>query len=98
LLVVAQHDDIVVQLCGELDLEGAATLEECVRAALPDRPRRLVLDLSSLAFIDSTGIAAFERARRAARDAGVDLVLDSPTRWVRRVLEITGLREHFAIR
>jgi anti-sigma B factor antagonist len=98
LLVVAQHRDVVVQLCGELDLEGAGTLAECLRAALAGTPRRLVLDLSALTFADSTGLATFASARRAADSADVELVLDSPTPPVRRVLELTGLDAQFVIR
>ncbi|MGZ8764010.1 MAG: STAS domain-containing protein, partial [Acidimicrobiia bacterium] len=98
LLVVAQHLDVVVQLCGELDLDALASLEECLEVAVSETPRRLVLDLSALAFIDAAGVAVLLGARRIAEAAGVGFVLDSPTPPVRRVLEIAKLDAAFAIR
>jgi anti-anti-sigma factor len=98
LLVVTQHLDIVVQLCGALDLDALASLEECLEVAAAERPRRLVLDLSSLDFIDAAGLAAILRARRIAEDRGVEFVLDSPTPPVRGVLDLTGLDGDLVIR
>lgn len=98
LLVVTQHLDIVVQLCGELDLDAVGSLDECLGAALAEVPRRLVLDLSALSFIDAVGVAALVRARRRAESAQVALVLDSPTPPVRRVLALAEVDAGFTIR
>jgi len=98
LLVVSQHLDIVVQLCGELDLASIPSLEECLGAAAAEAPRRLVLDLSALMFIDAAGVAALVRARRRADAEAVGMVLDSPIAPVRRVLAITDLDREFVIR
>ena len=61
-------------------------------------PRRLVLDLSALSFIDAVGVAALVRACRRADSAQVPLVLDSPTPPVRRVLTLADVDEEFTIR
>jgi anti-anti-sigma factor len=98
LLVVTQHLDIVVQLCGELDLVSIPSLEECLDVAVAEVPRRLVLDLSALVFIDAAGVAALIRARRHADATGVGMVLDSPIAPVRRVLDLTDLEREFVIR
>jgi anti-sigma B factor antagonist len=98
LLVVTQHFDIVVQLCGELDLEALDSLEACLGVAVEAEPRRLVLDLSALVFVDAAGVAVLLRVRRLAHAARIGFVLDSPTPPVRRVLEITDLDAVFEIR
>ncbi len=98
LLVVTQHLDIVVQLCGELDLVAIPSLEECLAVAVAEAPRRLVLDLSALVFIDASGVAALVRAARRADDVAVGMVLDSPIESVRRVLDLTEVDREFVIR
>lgn len=98
LLVVAQHLDIVVQLCGELDLVALGSLDACLEVVLREGPRRLVLDLSSLSFIDAAGVAVLLRARRRAEEADVALILDSPTAPVSRVLALADVDAEFTIR
>lgn len=98
LLVVTQHLDIAVQLCGELDLVSIPSLEECLGVAVAEVPRRLVLDLSALVFIDAAGVAALIRSRRRADATAVGMVLDSPIAAVRQVLDLTDLDREFVIR
>jgi anti-anti-sigma factor len=97
LLVVTQHLDTVVQLCGELRLDALKSLEACLGVALAEQPRRLVLDLSALSFIDAGGVAVLARTRRRADEGGVGFVLDSPTPFV-RVLAVVDLDAEFTIR
>lgn len=95
---MTQHLDIVVQLCGELDLVSIPSLEECLGVAVGEVPRRLVLDLSALVFIDAAGVAALFRAQRLADAAGVTMVLDSPIEEVHKVLDLTDLEREFELR
>lgn len=76
-------------LAGELDL---ATIDELVLAVTPvlADPGDVVLDLSKLQFVDSTGIRAFLDFGRQLRGRG-RLVLEAPTVTVRRVLDLMGL-------
>src|SRR3954451_1288080 len=86
--------DCVVWLSGELDMAAAPEFVATAVGAL-DGQRELVLDMSALRFLDSTGIRAIvETARRT--DRGV--VLRSPRRNVLRVIEITGVTAHDGIR
>ena len=98
LLVVTQHLDIVVQMCGELDVTALSSLEECLTVAVGEEPRRLVLDLSALDFIDAAGLGVLVRARHLAETRDVAFVLDSPTPSVTRGLARTDLEGQFAIR
>jgi anti-anti-sigma factor len=77
---------------GELDIGSAPKLE---RALLEGRAPgdRVVLDLSGLEFIDSTGLRVIVHAVSAAAADGWELRLRHGRRAVRRVFEISGVAE-----
>ena len=51
----------------------------------------VVLDVSELDFIDSTGLEVILRAARRAHDEGRRLIVRRPSRYVRRLLEMTAI-------
>jgi anti-sigma B factor antagonist len=80
----------VVQVAGELDLASAPTLADMLRDLEPPCDR-VILDLSRLTFIDSTGLRlAIAEHRRAELD-GFDFVVAGATAPILRVLRVTGL-------
>ncbi|MFF4169620.1 STAS domain-containing protein [Streptomyces sp. NPDC001744] len=81
----------VLSVGGELDIETAGLLRGHLDDQLRQGRRHLVLNLSSLDFMDSSGLNVLIGAGRDARAAGGDLHLAAPTSAVRRILEITGL-------
>ncbi len=86
-----------VRLLGELDMSTASQLrDELVRLA-SDGATLVTVDLSDLAFIDSTGLSVLITGLKRLRQQGGDMALRSPTPGTRKVLEITGLTEVFAI-
>ena len=92
------HDEpgvCVLVLCGELDLTTAEEFADAAvhLAATIDPGTRLVVDLADVTFMDSTGLRALLRIHAHAKHA---LVLRSPRRPVRRVLNLT-VPEMFAI-
>ena len=88
----------IVKLCGELDIASSPGLRERLLAVLSRRaPSHLILDLSKLQFIDSSGIAVFVNTERRARLLGCTVVLVAPQAPVSRVLQICGLDQHFPI-
>ncbi len=80
----------IVHVVGELDLATAPTLTSALRDL--ERPcERVVLDVSGLEFIDSTGMRlAVEEYQRAMAD-GFDFVIAGAEENVLRVLRIAGL-------
>ncbi len=77
---------------GELDMATAPVLEK-----LLDRQRGpVLLDLRSLDFIDSSGLRLLLSAEERSRRDGSGLRLASG-RITRRLFELTGLTEHFAL-
>jgi anti-anti-sigma factor len=98
ILVVPTRDDVILQLGGILDREGSAAFDACVKAAVSERPRRLVLELSALVSIDDDGVRCLAQTSRAAADVGVDLVLDSPSPMVLHALECARSGMTFSVR
>ena len=85
-----------IALRGELDLTGAPRIEEHVQSALLNSDGAFVLDLSELAFMDSSGVNALLRARSLLGRERRDLVLICPPGPVRRVLDVIGVADMLA--
>jgi anti-sigma B factor antagonist len=79
-----------IALAGELDLAGARQLEARLDEIERENPARLVVDLGSLAFIDSTGLRLLLQADARARERGCELLLRRGEPSVQRVFEVTG--------
>jgi anti-anti-sigma factor len=88
--VTHNHTTAVVGVAGELDLATAPTLAEALRG-LGAPCERVVLDLSELTFIDSTGLRLTVAEYERAKAEGFELVLAGATDDVLRVIRLTGL-------
>ena len=84
-------DHAVVSVGGEVDLETATRLGDAALEALRDLSSHLVLDLSGVSFMDSTGLKVLLSLQRSAALAGGSLTVAGATRPVRRILTLTGL-------
>jgi anti-sigma B factor antagonist len=88
-----QRPQAVLALAGELDVANATEAYKRM-LGLQLRPGgQLVLDLSELTFMDSTGIRLILQAGELARMHGAALVVVRPPAAVMRVLELVGLDE-----
>jgi len=87
----------VVRVEGEIDLDSAGDLSEAALAAMQEIGPSLVLDLSGVTFMDSTGLKVLLAVHKRAELAGGRLVLAGPTRSVNRVVSITGFDQTFAV-
>lgn len=86
---------VVLTVTGEVDMTTAPALENAVRRSLAERPARLVIDLTGAEFFSSAGIAILVLAHRSRADVALHIV--ATDRIVLRPLELTGLRNEFAI-
>jgi anti-sigma B factor antagonist len=77
----------IVTIVGEIDLAVAPAMQ----AVLTDGHTDIIVDLSGVTFLDSSGIAAILRAYRHQTASGHCLSMRGATGPVRRVLEITGI-------
>jgi anti-anti-sigma factor len=84
----------VIAPTGELDLSGAALLEdELGRLAAEPELSAVVLDLRRLEFMDSSGLRLVVLADMRAREAGRRFSLIKGSETVHRVFEITRMSE-----
>ncbi|MFE2534782.1 STAS domain-containing protein [Streptomyces sp. NPDC059371] len=81
----------LVTVAGELDVETAPELHHRLADQIRGGRRHLLLDLSAVPFMDSSGINALLKAHDAAGRAGGGLRLVSPAPAVQRVLDLTGV-------
>lgn len=98
-LSVTQHDDLtLIALRGELDLATQADFRARLIDLLVGGSVHLVLDLSGLTFLDSTGLGALIGIRRRAHALQGSLTLVCPTPAVMKLFTIVGLEKVFDIR
>lgn len=88
--VSEESGERALELFGELDLSTTETLDAELERAEAAEARTVVLDLSGLTFMDSTGLRAILLADRRLREAGRRLCLVRGPRAVDRVFTLTG--------
>ncbi len=88
--IESRNGAIVVELAGELDLYNAQELRAGLAQALAEATGRIVVDMSSVDFIDSTALGVLIEAR-AQRGGGGDVHLAAPQLETRRTLQVSGL-------
>jgi anti-sigma B factor antagonist len=90
------HNGLVVALVGDVDLE---TSPEARRVLLEGVGRKLavVVDLSGVDYMDSSGVASLVEALQTAKRNGTPFSLAAPQPKVRRILELARLDKVFRI-
>ena len=83
----------VVKLLGELDLASSEAFESEVKALLDSEIETLLVDLSGLEFVDSTGLQSMLKLARESAKVGDKLRFSGESGQVAQVLELTGLRD-----
>lgn len=90
--VTPQGADVaVVRPTGRIDLESAAELKRRLTQEIAGGRTRIVVDLSEVPFIDSSGLGALVGGLKAAKIAGGDLRIARPSDQAKVVLELTSL-------
>ena len=87
-----------MSLSGELDLSSAPALRELLAGAFDDdHQHRIVLDLSDLIYLDSTGLSIFVTAHKRATATGVEFCLANPNPSIGQLFKITALDQFFTV-
>jgi anti-sigma B factor antagonist len=98
LIEVSRNGDrVVVRLQGELDLASVPMLESEMENATLDDPATVVLDLSGLEFIDSTGLRAILSLDKRYTESGQTFALVRGSQQVQRLMNMTRVDEHLKI-
>ncbi|BCB77257.1 hypothetical protein GCM10022251_65410 [Phytohabitans flavus] len=90
-------DVVVIHLEGDLDMQTEERVVAEIKAALTSAQRDVVVDLSAVPFLDSSGVRALLRGRDAAQKRGVRMSVRDPRRIVEEVLRITGVAPLFGL-
>ncbi|HEX4493566.1 MAG TPA: STAS domain-containing protein [Acidimicrobiia bacterium] len=83
---------VVLRVGGELDEASRSAVEPAVMAAVQSASH-VILDLGSLTFCDSSGIAMIVQAAETARQRDCRIAVDHATPTVRRIFDIANLGE-----
>ena len=89
---------LMVRLFGEIDHHTAVYLrEELDKLILKERPRRLLLDLSCIEFMDSAGLGLLMGRLRLMREIGGVMALTRPNERILKILRLAGMERFMEI-
>ena len=98
--IAARHLDkiTIFDITGDIDLATSPELRKALLRELRElKMPRVVLNLKSVRYIDSSGVASLVEGLKASRDVGSRLVLFGLNRTVREVLQLSKLVKIFEI-
>ncbi len=87
----------VVSVRGEVDLYTAPRLWETLDAAIAGTPAELVIDLSAVTFLDSTGLNVLVQAHKRLKPISGSVVVRGASSQVFKALELTKLTKVLTI-
>jgi anti-sigma B factor antagonist len=88
----------ILDVSGDVDLATSPELRKFLLRELRDlRMPRVVLNLTAVRYIDSSGVASLVEGLRAARDMGSRFVLFGLNKRVAQVLQLSQLQTFFEI-
>ncbi|TMW70182.1 STAS domain-containing protein [Alteribacter natronophilus] len=83
----------LVSLSGEIDVYTVPKLKEELLPLTEEQNKNIIVDLSGVHYIDSTGLGVFIGALKSADQSGSHLKITGVNSRVRRLFTITGLDE-----
>ena len=85
-------DSIRIALKGEIDHHNAVSVRGKIDELICiERPKRLVIDLSEIGFMDSSGLGFIMGRYALMQRLGGDLVLENPNERIVKIFELAGL-------
>jgi anti-sigma B factor antagonist len=87
---------VIAAFSGDVDLEHSPKTREVLLSCVA-QGRKVLVDLSGVSYIDSSGVASLVEAFQRAKKAGVEFALVSVNAPARRVLELARLDKVFTI-
>jgi anti-sigma B factor antagonist len=87
----------VLPLEGEIDLHVSPRVTAALGAMIEQKPERLVVDLSAVSYIDSSGLAVLIEGMQKVEEYGGKFVLAGLQEKVRPIFEMARLDQVFII-
>lgn len=88
---------VVLELGGEIDMKSFTKLKDKFKELYRDKPQVLVVNMTQVDFMDSSGLATLVGALKWCRQNGSELKLVGLNQHVRSVFEICRLESIFQI-
>jgi anti-sigma B factor antagonist len=82
---------------GAIDLHVSPEMRASLRAIIDEKPKRLVVDLSRVPYVDSSGIAVLIGAMQSLEHEGGVFLLAGAREAVRMILESAKLDKYFRL-
>lgn len=86
-----------IKINGEIDIYTAGSFKESVENAIDDGNKQIILDLSELSYIDSTGIGVLIELRKEGAEKNSTIVLKKPRKNIMKLFTLTGINQIFTI-
>jgi anti-sigma B factor antagonist len=91
MLIKQEEAATVIELVGDLDFHTARRLRETLLGLHAQGSNNVVLDMSRLEFIDSSGLSVLVAGLKRLRNSDGNLSLRAVPEQTKRVLEVSGL-------
>lgn len=88
---------VCLSVAGEVDVSNAGELRDELDRALAEGARNVVLDMTAMPYIDSTGIGVLVGFAHRCAEAQASFAVANPQRNVARVLALLGLSDELGI-
>ena len=83
---------LTARVRGEIDHHTAVSIRNGIDAAIFEkRPRRLIMDMSAVTFMDSSGLGLIMGRFAVMKELGGDVVVYNPSREIQSILTLAGL-------
>ncbi|MCF6288781.1 MAG: STAS domain-containing protein [Proteobacteria bacterium] len=89
-------DGCIIFATGEIDLSNSQQLRKTILAALKTN-QKVYVDLSAVAYIDSSGIASLVEGLQFSKTNGKEFILTKPSTQARAIMELARLDKVFTI-
>lgn len=88
-----------VKIKGDIDHHSAKGVRERIdESIILNKPRFVILDLSSVDFMDSSGLGLILGRYNSSMNVGARLILYKPTKRIKRILEMAGIERIIEIK
>lgn len=89
---VTNGGTLIIYLDGEIDHHNARTARQKIDSKLfIQRPHELILDLSRVSFMDSSGLGLILGRYTKATELGIAFRVANPNKQIKKILDLAGM-------
>ena len=88
---------LIISLRGELDVESSQEMKSEVRKLISSEAPNVVIDLTNVNYVDSSGLGTLIALQKDARFNGGSLSIVGASQQIRRVMKMTNLDKLFEL-